>query len=324
MDRTPARLGGFLALVVAFLALATTPVAAQSVNKALINNLNRKLLYVALPLMMSVEFIIFYTIYRYRNNDDPAPTEENRRLEITWTVVTAIILAFVGIASMVVLANPYISPVVAADNGPQGGGTNTYLQGAVQPDDPDAVEIEALAYQWGWEFRYVGEENVTTKKTLVIPKDRDVYIHVSSKDVIHAFYSPKLGLKQDAMPGTYATIRTKATEEGVYPFYCAEFCGSGHARMGGDVAVVSNEEYRTWVRQQRSGNATASAVADAKDGAASGDDTNLLGNATTETGDDADLLENVTNGTENGTATPSSTSSPRLRAVPGAASAESA
>ncbi|ELZ33891.1 cytochrome c oxidase subunit II [Halogeometricum pallidum JCM 14848] len=311
MDRTPARLGGFLALVVAFLALATTPVAAQSVNKALINNLNRKLLYVALPLMMSVEFIIFYTIYRYRNNDDPAPTEENRRLEITWTVVTAIILAFVGIASMVVLANPYISPVVAADNSPQGGGTNHYLQGAVQPDDPNAVEIEVLAYQWGWEFRYMDQENVTTKKKLVIPKGRDVYLHVSSKDVIHSFYSPKLGLKQDAMPGTYATIRTKATEEGVYPFYCAEFCGSGHARMGGDVVVVSNEEYRTWVREQRNGgNATASAVADAKDGAASGNDTNLIGNATTETGSDTDLLENATNGTENGTETPN----PRLRA----------
>lgn len=311
MDRTPARLGGFLALVVAFLALATTPVAAQSVNKALINNLNRKLLYVALPLMMSVEFIIFYTIYRYRNNDDPAPTEENRRLEITWTVVTAIILAFVGIASMVVLANPYISPVVAADNSPQQGGTNHYLQGAVQPDDPNAVEIEVLAYQWGWEFRYMDQENVTTKKKLVIPKGRDVYLHISSKDVIHSFYSPKLGLKQDAMPGTYATIRTKATEEGVYPFYCAEFCGSGHARMGGDVVVVSNEEYQTWVReQQNGGNATADAVADAKDGAGSGNDTNLIGNATTETGNDTNLLENATNGTENGTPTPN----PRLRA----------
>lgn len=305
MNRTPARLGGLLALVVVSLALATTPAAAQSVNKQLINNLNRKLLYVALPLMMSVEFIIFYTIYRYRNNDDPVPTEENRRLEITWTVVTALILAFVGIASMVVLANPYISPVVSADSNPPANGTNQYLQGAVQPDDPNAVEVEVLAYQWGWEFRYVGT-NVTTKKQLVIPENRDVYLHVSAKDVIHSFYSPKLGLKQDAMPGTYNTIRTRATEQGTYPFYCAEFCGSGHARMGGDVVVVSNQEYQQWLQAKQSGNGTAGNVT----AEAGGSDPNVLGNATTATVNESGVVENVTNGTDDGTATPS----PRLRA----------
>lgn len=267
MRRSLARALSVCALSVAFLGVVTTPVAAQSVNKALIDNLNRKLLYVALPLMMAVEFVLVYTLYRYRNNDDPKPTEENRRLEITWTVVTAIILTFVGVASMVVFANPYISPVVAADTGAAADAPNPELQGAVQPSTESAVEVEVLAYQWGWEFQYA-ESNVTTHGTLVLPADREVYLHVTSADVIHSFYAPSLGLKQDVMPGAYNTIRTRVTEPGTYSLYCAEFCGSGHSRMRGEIVVLSEEEYREWLSNQSTtedvANATATGNASAR------------------------------------------------------------
>ncbi len=255
MKRSLACAVSALPLLVALLSVVTTPVAAQSVNRALIDNLNRKLLYVALPLLMAVEFVLVYTLYRYRNNDDPTPTEENRRLEITWTVVTAIILTFVGVASMVVFVNPYISPVVAAD-ATVDGEPNPQLQGAVQPDDESAVEVEVLAYQWGWEFHYA-ESNVTTHGTLVLPADREVYLHVTSADVIHSFYAPSLGLKQDVMPGAYNTVRTRLTEPGNYSLYCAEFCGSGHSRMRGEIVVLSDEEYREWLSEGNESTATA-------------------------------------------------------------------
>lgn len=239
--------------------LAVEPAAAQSVNRELLRNLNQKLIYFASPFVIVLEFILVYSVYRYRNNPDPEPTEENRRLEITWTVATAIILVLVGVTSTVVLLNPYISPV-AGQSQYEANVSNPYLQGAVQPDDPNAVEVNVLAFQWGWEFTY-REANVTTREQVVIPANRNVYLHVTSRDVIHAFYAPKLGLKQDAIPGQYNTIRTRVTEPGTYQFYCAEFCGTGHSRMLGEVRVLEQAQYEQWVAtQQRQENASSASA----------------------------------------------------------------
>ncbi|PSQ48968.1 cytochrome c oxidase subunit II, partial [Halobacteriales archaeon SW_12_67_38] len=95
-----ATVGGALAVG---LMIAVEPAAAQSINRALIRNLNRQLLYVAAPLAILVETILFYAVWRYRDNNDPTPTKENRSLEITWTLATAIVLLFVGFASFNVL-----------------------------------------------------------------------------------------------------------------------------------------------------------------------------------------------------------------------------
>jgi cytochrome c oxidase subunit 2 len=216
-------------------ALLTTPAAAQSVNRSAIDDLNEQLLYVALPLVLFVEITLLYALYRFRNNDDPKPTTKDPALEITWTAATGVILLFVGLSAFFVLANPYISPAAAT--------------GADAPAG-DAVEVEVVAYQWGWEFRYAGE-NVTTQKQLVLPVDRDVTFSLTTRDVIHSFYVPGLGLKQDIIPGATADARTRATETGEYTLYCAELCGVGHTRMHGTVVVLPQEEYRDWLDDRR-------------------------------------------------------------------------
>nr|WP_216824807.1 cytochrome c oxidase subunit II [Salinigranum rubrum] len=116
----------------------------------------------------------------------------------------------------------------------------------------DPVEIDVVAYQWGWEFRYQGE-NVTTQKRLVLPAERDVSFSLTTRDVIHSFYVPELGLKQDIIPGQTTEARTRATQTGEYTLYCAELCGVGHTRMHGTVVVLSEEEYQDWLDEQRSG-----------------------------------------------------------------------
>ena len=239
-------------------AAQSAAVAAQSVNRELIDNLNAQLLAAAIPLALFVEVILVYTVWRFRDNDDPEPTAEDRPLEITWTVATAVILVFVGFAAFTVFQSPYISPVAGqGQNGAQNG-SSPYLQGAIEPTNESAVEVDVLAYRWGWQFSYEGT-NVTTQKELVLPTDREVYLHLTSRQVIHSFYSPALGLKQDAFPSEYNTIRTRLTETGRYDFHCAEFCGSGHSRMNGDVVVKSPEEYQQWLDEQaakQSGNET--------------------------------------------------------------------
>ncbi len=227
-------------LLVGVLSLSVGSVAAQSVNRNAINQLNSQLLYVALPLTLFVELILVYAVVRFRNNDNPQPTTEDPALEITWTVATAIILLFVGFAAYTVLTNPYITPDQAAASSNQ----------KLLADAPnDAVEVEVVAYQWGWHFEYHGT-NVTSENKLVIPAHRQVYLRMTSKDVIHSFYVPQLGVKQDIFPHRYRAIRTKATKTGQYRAYCTEFCGAGHARMWANVSVVKPAAYQRWLHRR--------------------------------------------------------------------------
>ena len=228
-----------LGLLAAALALFASPAAAQSVNRAAIDELNTQLLYVALPLTLFVEVTLVYAVYRFRDNDDPKPTVDDPALEITWTAATGVILLFVGVSAFFVLSNPYLTPAAAGAADP-GAGNAT-----------DDLEVEVLAYQWGWEFRYP-EANVTSRSRVVLPVDRDVRFVLSSADVIHSFYVPDLGIKQDVFPGHDIVARTHATETGEYNLYCAELCGSGHARMDGTVDVRNESAYREWLDGQSS------------------------------------------------------------------------
>jgi cytochrome c oxidase subunit 2 len=234
MRKTRLALVSVLAAVV--VGLAADPVAAQSSASAeLIYGLNEKLMWIAVPITLLVEGILIYTVVKFRNNDDPSPTEENRRLEITWTIATAVILLFVGVASYGVLADENIA-------GPQ-------VEGA---SDEDPVVVQAEAYQWGWEMSYPEAGNFTTGTEIVIPADRRVQIQVTSRDVIHGFHAPELGLKQDAMPGQVNTISTVPYEEGTYQGYCSEYCGVSHSQMYFSIEVVSQEEYHDWLDEQQS------------------------------------------------------------------------
>ncbi|WP_276271472.1 cytochrome c oxidase subunit II [Haloarcula litorea] len=244
------RRAGLVALFgAALLALAVEPATAQpsaSTTVEQIWDLNLNLLYVAIPITILVEGILIYTVWRFRNQDEPKPTKENRRLEITWTVATAIILLFVGVASYQVMASPYVT-AEAAD------------QAELQGDDTEHIEVQA--YRYGWSFYYNGtsfqnDAQVSSTTTLRLPANQDVVLRVTSRDWLHAFHVPALGLKSDAFPGQYNRLQTRATETGTYQLYCAEYCGSGHSQMLGEVVVMPQDEYEQWRSEQQ--NASAS------------------------------------------------------------------
>jgi cytochrome c oxidase subunit 2 len=233
------------------LSLAADPVAAQtSVSAELINNLNEKLLLVAVPITLLVEGILIYTVYRFKDADEAKPTKENRRLEITWTVATAIVLLFVGVASYGVLANDNV--------------TFEEDEQEIAPEGDDVV-VHMDAFQWGWQASYPQEDVQisSTSPTVVIPAEQEVYFNVTSSDVLHAFHVPELGLKQDAMPGQSNVIKTVALEEGTYQGYCAEFCGVAHSQMYFEIQVVSQEEYDEYIEEQQSGGSSGDLEPDA-------------------------------------------------------------
>lgn len=241
-----AALGGFL-----LLALAADPVLAQSRNANLINDLNQTLLYAAIPIAILVEAILIYTVVKYKDNDEPTPTQENRRLEITWTVATAVVLLFVGFASYQVLAVEVVGDPVDGEDRIEPTVSEDY-EGAVGPKDTedDAVELEVQAFRYGWETQYEGT-NVTTNNEIRIPTDRPVYFHITSQDWLHMLHVPDLGLKQQAITGQYNTIKTVAYEEGSHQFYCTEYCGVGHSQMNGEFIVMSGDEYDQWLSEQQ-------------------------------------------------------------------------
>jgi cytochrome c oxidase subunit 2 len=236
MNRNRAGLVALLSGVL--VTLASQPALAQSTSDSsteeLVWGLNFELLAVAIPITILVEAILFYTVWRFResNVESASPTVENRRLEITWTVATAIILLFVGIGSY---------GVMAADDGGSAATAST----------PSDERVQVNAFQFGWQFHYP-EYNVTTGDALVVPVNESVKFNVSSRNVIHAFHVPELALKTDAMPGGSNYLLTTPQTTGEYQLYCAEYCGASHSLMTSTVRVVSPQEFEEWIDSQQS------------------------------------------------------------------------
>jgi cytochrome c oxidase subunit 2 len=225
---------GFLLSGLATLVPTVAAQSGASTTESLIWGLNIELLAIAVPITLLVEAILIYTVWRYRagNVEEAKPTRENRRLEITWTVATAVVLLFVGVASYGVLAQDHVATT-----------------GQSAEADGDTLEVQVIAQKYAWTFEYP-EHNVTTGSTLVLPVDREVRLNVTSKDWLHSFHVPGMGLKQDAFPGQANYLITEPTKTGDYQLYCAEYCGAGHSSMLGTVEVVSQAAFQDWLDEQ--------------------------------------------------------------------------
>jgi len=238
---TGKRVASLAVLAAGLLTVAAEPAAAQSTfdstTEQLIWDLNNQLLYIAVPITVLVEAILFYTVWKFRKNESPLPTKENRRLEISWTVATAIILLFVGVASYQVLAEPYVTATSqdAADQLPE--------------ENREALEVQVYAEAYRWTFEYP-EQEVTAQDTMVLPADRPIRLNITSKDYLHAVHVPSLGLKSDAFPEQSNYLLTKVNEPGEHQLYCAEYCGVGHSQMLATVDVVEQDEFQAWVEEQ--------------------------------------------------------------------------
>jgi cytochrome c oxidase subunit 2 len=110
--------------------------------------------------------------------------------------------------------------------------------------DGGVLRVEAKARQWQWDFTYPEAPDAPgTSDVLHIPAGRPVDIHVTSADVIHSFWVPRLGGKIDAIPGHANVIRLFADRPGTYHGQCSEFCGTGHAVMGFSVEAHEAVDY---------------------------------------------------------------------------------
>jgi cytochrome c oxidase subunit 2 len=116
-------------------------------------------------------------------------------------------------------------------------------------EDGDLV-IEVVGHMFWWEVIYP-DQDIVTANEIVVPTDQRVRLVLTTDDVIHSFWIPRLQGKVDMIPGTVNTLTFTATEEGFFRGHCAEYCGIAHAQMVKFVEAVPPDEFDTWVGQQQ-------------------------------------------------------------------------
>jgi cytochrome c oxidase subunit 2 len=124
---------------------------------------------------------------------------------------------------------------------------------ALQTPPKNAMDVYVQGKKWMWKFAYPGGPNAAD--VLRVPAGRPVRLLMTSRDVIHSFFVPAFRLKQDVLPGRYTQTWFEASQPGRHQIFCAEYCGTGHSSMLGEVVVMKPDEFDAWLAEQRRGNA---------------------------------------------------------------------
>jgi cytochrome c oxidase subunit 2 len=179
---------------------------------------------VALSALMSavifVMIIVFAVRYRRRRGVPAEQIEGSTALEVTWSVIPLFIFAFIFIWGAVI-----------------------YFKERTPPRG--ATEVYVVAKQWMWKLQH--EEGQHEINELHVPVGRDVKMILTSQDVIHSFYVPAFRIKQDVLPGRYTTAWFRPIKAGTYHLFCAEYCGTQHSGMIGQVVVLEPAQYQAWL-----------------------------------------------------------------------------
>lgn len=168
----------------------------------------------------------------------------SHKLEIIWTAVPAFILVFISLSQLEVVANIRV------------------LSRFPEEIRRTSAIAEVTARQFEWRIRYPkpGTELSTEPQAgdlhyvneVHVPVSRPVMLNLRSGDVQHAFFSPQLRVKQDAVPGLVIPIWFEAEKAGVYDLVCAELCGWGHYKMKARIVVESEEEFERYIERLQS------------------------------------------------------------------------
>jgi cytochrome c oxidase subunit 2 len=114
----------------------------------------------------------------------------------------------------------------------------------VRPPD-QTLEVYATGKRWMWRFQHVDGQREINQ--LHVPVGRAIKVTFTSEDVLHDLYMPVFRVKADAIPGRYSSIWFKPTKVGDYHIFCAEYCGTNHSAMIGQVHVMEPDAYQAWL-----------------------------------------------------------------------------
>ena len=164
--------------------------------------------------------VVFAVKYRRRPGVAAEQIEGSTALELTWSIIPFFIFLFIFAWGAVI-----------------------YFQERTPPRG--ATEVYVVAKQWMWKLQH--EEGQREINELHVPVGRDVKLVMTSQDVIHSFYIPAFRIKQDVLPGRYTTAWFHAIKPGTYHLFCAEYCGTSHSGMTGEIVVMEPADYQAWL-----------------------------------------------------------------------------
>ncbi|OWL85665.1 cytochrome c oxidase subunit II [Halopseudomonas aestusnigri] len=215
-------------------------------------DLHMTIFWICVVIGVVVFGVMFWSMLMHRKSNDskPATFHEHVGVEILWTVIPLVILIVMAVPATKTLIDIY------------------------DADEAD-VDILVTGYQWRWQYQYVGEgvsffstlttprdeiTNVSAKSPdyllevdnpLVIPVGKKVRFLVTASDVIHSWWVPDFAVKKDAIPGFINEAWTRVEEPGIYRGQCTELCGKDHGFMPVVVQVLPQDEYDTWLAEQK-------------------------------------------------------------------------
>lgn len=234
-------------------------------------------LWVCIVIGILVFGAMFYAMYKFRKSKGakPAMWSHNTTAEIIWTVVPIVALVFMALPA-----------------------TSTMIKMAYTEDSQMTVKITGYQWKWGYDYLNYGDKpyhvhfisklDADSDKTrqlksgldpytvkqgneqtylldvdhpLVLPTDTKIRFVVTGDDVIHAWWVPQLGWKQDAIPGIINDAWTNIHDPGLYRGQCAELCGQDHGFMPIVVKAVSKDEFVKWLDEQEASAAKPAAPA---------------------------------------------------------------
>lgn len=190
--------------------------------------------WLALFVFIVVEAGLLWAIWKYRGKPGDARPKQihgSTVVEIIWTIIPAVVLAFVAV--------PTVKTIFATARVP-----------AAAPGVQGPLKVEVVGHQWWWEFRYP-EYGITTANQLHVPVGRTVDLRMKSVDVLHAFWIPQVAGKRDVFPNRETRLWFTALETGEFPGACTEFCGLQHARMDLYVMAQTPEDFAAWVETRK-------------------------------------------------------------------------
>jgi cytochrome c oxidase subunit 2 len=173
--------------------------------------------------------MLVYAVLHFRaepdDDSDGPPIHGHTGLEIAWTAIPTLLVTAIGVISAIVLAR---NDRVGAH----------------------PLRVEVTAQQFAWSFAYPSANGMTSA-VLRLPVHRSVQLRFTSKDVIHSFWVPEFGQKQDTVPGLHPTLHITPKRTGTFPVICTELCGLGHATMRSTVIVMTQAAFEKWVKGQK-------------------------------------------------------------------------
>ena len=167
--------------------------------------------------------LIVYFAVKFRRRSPQAVGAEihgGMMLEITWTVLPLFIVLGIFV-----------------------WGASVFFAMSRPPDE--TINIYVVGKQWMWKFQHLDGQREINE--LHVPVGRPVKMIMTSEDVIHDFFVPAFRTKADVIPGRYTSIWFQPTKPGRYHLFCAEYCGTRHSGMIGQVVVMDPSEYQTWL-----------------------------------------------------------------------------